>query len=109
MNVLILWHRKIIVSLVLAISFFDMFTIQAFAATPSTVVPAKTETTPFHYAGTDTSISSNPAAVNVVTGTGTLQRFVEEKLGIQNDHGIYVGGAWIADANQLFFRWDIRS
>lgn len=49
-----------------------------------------------------TSISSNPAAVNVGTGTGRLQRYIEKKLGIKNNHGISTQGAWIGDTNQLF-------
>lgn len=49
-----------------------------------------------------TSISSNPAAVNVGTGTGALQRYVEKKLGIKNDHGIEFQGAWLGDTNRLF-------
>jgi porin len=48
------------------------------------------------------AISSNPAAVNVDTGTGTAQRYIEKKLGIQNNHGIEIQGAWLGDVNQLF-------
>jgi porin len=44
-----------------------------------------------------TAISSNPAAVNVFTGTGELGRF----LGFDQDSGIRLGGAWIGDANWL--------
>ncbi len=50
----------------------------------------------------NSSISSNPAAINISTGSGVVQRFVEKKLGIKNDHGISVGGAWVGDINQLF-------
>ncbi len=50
----------------------------------------------------NSSISSNPAAVNVTTGSGTLQRYLEKKLGIQNNHGIMLQGAWIGDTNRLF-------
>ncbi len=46
-------------------------------------------------------ISSNPAAVNILTGTGDLQTFLEKKLGIQHNHGIRIGGTVISDANQL--------
>ncbi|MGQ3890781.1 carbohydrate porin [Legionella sp. CNM-4043-24] len=49
-----------------------------------------------------TSISSNPAAVNVSTGKGTIQRALEKKLGIENNHGIMIQGAWIGDTNNLF-------
>ncbi len=48
------------------------------------------------------TISANPAAVNITPGTGELQRYIEKKLKIQNDHGIYIDGVWIADANDLF-------
>ncbi|KTC81516.1 Porin B precursor [Legionella brunensis] len=47
------------------------------------------------------SISSNPAAVNVTTGSGVLQGFIEKKLGIQDNHGIEIQGAWIGDTNSL--------
>lgn len=48
------------------------------------------------------SISSNPAAVNVGTGSGALQQYIEKKLGIQDNHGISAQGAWIGDSNRLF-------
>lgn len=48
------------------------------------------------------SISSNPAAVNVGTGSGILQKYIEKKLGIHDNHGISVQGAWIGDTNSLF-------
>src|SRR5580700_3984883 len=48
------------------------------------------------------SISSNPAAVNIIPGTGALQQFFEKKLGIENDHGIQFDGAWLGDINDLF-------
>lgn len=48
-----------------------------------------------------TSISSNPAAVNVVAGTGGLQRYIEKERCIQNDCGIKMGGAWLGDVNRL--------
>ena len=48
------------------------------------------------------SISSNPAAVNVLTGTGSAQSYIERKLGIKNDHGIRIGGFLSGDANELF-------
>lgn len=47
--------------------------------------------------GNGSSVSSNPAAVNLETGTGRLGRF----LGIKKDSGIRLGGTWIADANYL--------
>ncbi|HDV5794167.1 TPA: carbohydrate porin [Legionella pneumophila] len=48
------------------------------------------------------SISSNPAAVNVRTGSGILQQYIEKKLGIQDSHGISTQFAWIGDTNELF-------
>lgn len=48
------------------------------------------------------SISSNPAAVNVGTGSGLLQHYIEKKLGIHDNHGIMFQGAWIGDSNKLF-------
>src|SRR5579872_2858666 len=40
------------------------------------------------------AISSNPAAVNIIAGTGALGRF----LGLEEDSGIRLGGLWIGDA-----------
>ena len=48
------------------------------------------------------SISSNPAAVNVDTGSGALQQYIQKKFGILNNHGIAGQGAWIGDSNRLF-------
>lgn len=48
------------------------------------------------------SISSNPAAVNVGTGSGAVQQYLEKKLGIKNNHGMTGQGAWIGDSNRLF-------
>lgn len=50
----------------------------------------------------NSSISSNPAAVNVSPGSGAVQRFIEKKLGIENNHGISLQNAWIGDTNSLF-------
>lgn len=47
-------------------------------------------------------ISSNPAAVNIVAGTGAMQQYVENILGIKDDHGIRIGGEWVGDTNDLF-------
>lgn len=49
-----------------------------------------------------TSISSNPGASNVLTGTAALQNYIEKELGIQNNYGIRIGGTWVGDANDLF-------
>jgi porin len=71
--------------------------VMAEASTPSSPPPSSsTQPTTF------TSISSNPAAVNSVTGTSAAQQYIENLLGIKNDHGIRIGGAWIADTNDLF-------
>lgn len=50
---------------------------------------------------TNQTISSNPAAVNVGTGTGAAQRYIEKKLGIKDDHGIAIQGAWLGDTNEI--------
>ena len=47
------------------------------------------------------SISSNPAAVNVGAGSGVLQQYIEKKLEIHDNHGISLQGSWIGDANSL--------
>lgn len=44
------------------------------------------------------SISSNPAAVNITTGTGTLG----EHLGFSKDSGVRLGGLLVEDINYLF-------
>jgi porin len=56
------------------------------------------------YAGplTPDTVSSNPAAVAVVTGNGVAQKYLEKQLGIKNNHGIEFGGTWMVDNNQLF-------
>ncbi len=46
-------------------------------------------------------VSSNPGAVNVTTGSGDAQNFFQKQLGIQNDHGIRLGGLWASDVNAL--------
>ncbi|STX43369.1 Carbohydrate-selective porin [Legionella donaldsonii] len=52
---------------------------------------------------TETSaISSNPAAVNVTTGSGILQQLIQQQLGIKDNHGIDIKGAWFGDTNRLF-------
>lgn len=43
------------------------------------------------------SVSANPAAVNVETGTGAIG----EKLGFKKESGIRIGGLWIGDINYL--------
>jgi len=43
------------------------------------------------------AVSSNPAADNIVTGTGALGRL----LGFADGSGVRLGGAWIGDANWL--------
>lgn len=49
-------------------------------------------------AGDDPAISSNPGAVNIVTGTGLLGRF----LGLPSETGVQLGGVWVGDGNYLF-------
>jgi porin len=43
-------------------------------------------------------ISTNPAAVNISTGTGALGR----SLGIKDSTGIKLGGVWVADGDVIF-------
>lgn len=67
------------------------------------IEPSKTASAPALSAAPPvTGISSNPAAVNISTGNGMLQRYVDKMFGIENNHGISFGGAWIGDVNQLF-------
>ena len=62
-------------------------------------------------AGGGSSISSNPAAVNIASGTGALGRF----LGFSEESGIRVGGVWIGDASGVLSggrspgRWGLNS
>lgn len=51
---------------------------------------------------TTSSISSNPAAVNVTTGSGALQRYIEQQWNIEDNHGVTLQGAWMGDTNKLF-------
>jgi porin len=45
-----------------------------------------------------THISSNPAAVNITTGTGSLGR----ALGIKKESGLRIGGLWILNGTGVF-------
>lgn len=47
-------------------------------------------------------VTSNPAAVTEYVGTAAAQHYIEKKLGITNEHGIRIGGAWLGDVNDLF-------
>ncbi|MBL7479584.1 carbohydrate porin [Legionella bononiensis] len=85
-----------IIRIVFFILLFPIHGIYAETIKPSPKKSAPTESSKI------TSISSNPAAVNVSTGTGIIQRFIEKKLGIEHDHGIMLQGAWIGDTNNLF-------
>lgn len=89
---------RYLLAFALSTSLLSCISLSAKAKTPSNILPAITSSR----ATASTSISSNPAAVNVMTGTGVLQRYIDSHLGIQNDHGIAYGGAWIGDVNQLF-------
>jgi porin len=44
------------------------------------------------------AIAANPAAVNIVTGSGVLA----QKLGLPSDSGVFLGGAWVGNGNYLF-------
>ncbi len=56
-------------------------------------------------------VSANPAAVNIIAGTGALGRF----LGLKEDSGIRFGGLWIGDASGVLAggrypgRWGLNS
>ncbi len=90
-------NSLLIFSLLAAMVFF--LNTPANATNKPLTKPIKHQTQEIH---TSAAISSNPAAVNVGTGSGAVQRYVEKKLDIKNDHGIAVQGAWIGDTNQLF-------
>jgi porin len=49
-------------------------------------------------AAADPAIAANPAAVNVVTGSGWLG----QTLGLSPDSGVFIGGVWVSNANYLF-------
>lgn len=76
-----------------------MLTLIAAAAPVSA---ATTSSPPIKNADLITSISANPAAVNIVNGTGDWQRYIYKKFNIKSDDAFTVGVAWIADVNQLF-------
>lgn len=76
--------------------FFFMASFYANAGNPTPLTDLQSREWPA------SSISSNPAAVNVGTGSGILQQYVEKKFAIQDTHGISVQGAWMGDANSLF-------
>jgi len=76
---------------------------QAVTKTNSNMTKQTTKKTPLTLSEqASPGVSSNPAAVNENTGTGAAQKYIEKNLGIVNDHGIRVGGAWLGDVNDLF-------
>lgn len=94
--VIVLGTRKMIKRIFVFILIVTIHDVYA-----GTIKAGSKTTAPTEYPKT-TSISSNPAAINVPTGTGTVQRYIEKKLGIENNHGIMIQGAWIGDTNDLF-------
>jgi porin len=46
----------------------------------------------------DPAIAANPAAVNIVAGSGWLGK----SLGLQPDSGVFLGGVWVGNGNYLF-------
>ena len=46
-------------------------------------------------------ISSNPAAVDIRTGTGELAEMVEKLAGLPQDSGVFLGGVWVGNTNGL--------
>ena len=101
--------NRLIISIIITVS-LCMFNLQANSsnASPAKIKTKKNAKTqrpliPKSTVGENrSSISSNPAAVNVGTGSGALQQYIEKKLGVQNNHGITGQGAWIGDSNRLF-------
>jgi porin len=70
---------------------------------PQQIQPGQTETEPANPtsqtpATASSAIAANPAAVNVVTGTGLLG----QTLGLRPDSGVFLGGVWVGNANYLF-------
>ncbi len=94
------FKRKIMIRSLFFILFILINCIDIVNAKTSETIPT-TSSKP-KYVTDSSSISSNPAAVNVTTGSGAIQRYIEKKLGIENNHGIMVQGAWIGDTNKLF-------
>ncbi len=93
------FKRKIMSRLIFFILFILINCIDIVNAKTSETIPTATKPTAVP---NSSSISSNPAAVNVTTGSGAIQRYIEKKLGIEDNHGIMVQGAWIGDTNKLF-------
>ena len=85
-----------------ALSLLSVFDAYATVPPNSPVIPITSFAHPSPVTTTTSSISSNPAAVNVTTGSGVLQQFIQQKLGIKDNHGIELQGAWIGDTNNLF-------
>jgi porin len=46
-------------------------------------------------------ISSNPAAVDIRTGTGQLAETIVKLAGLPQDSGVFLGGVWVGNANGL--------
>ena len=46
-------------------------------------------------------ISSNPAAVDIRTGTGELAETMEKLAGLPQDSGVFLGGVWVVNTNGL--------
>lgn len=63
---------------------------------------AATSTSPVKAPVVLSSISANPAAVNIDNGTGEWQRHFYKKYGIKSDDAFKIGVAWLGDINQLF-------
>lgn len=94
---------KTLLVLALAISFGYSGFSSASAASASKQLTSTTKNSALdEVTANGNAIASNPAAVNILTGTGNLQTFLEKKLGIQNNHGVRIGGTLIGDVNQLF-------
>lgn len=50
---------------------------------------------------TGLGISANPATVSDSTGSGEAQALLLEEFGEKDNHGVFLGGLWLADCNWL--------
>src|SRR3990167_249039 len=97
------WIVKHFLSYCLPLCLLSSVSLNSLAAsnaiTPATL-PSNTPAAIYNTPGP--SIAANPAASNVLTGTGEAQTYIEKMLGIHNNHGIRIGGVLLGDANDLF-------
>ncbi|MGV3740199.1 MAG: carbohydrate porin [Gammaproteobacteria bacterium] len=98
----------LILRFLLGVGLSILFTVSFAQSAPKSSIKSKSNTAQTNtnsnssVAADDSSISSNPAAVNVTVGSGVLQQYIEKELGIQDNRGVALQGAWMGDTNQLF-------